>query len=661
MVTMVAMRKLVGLFLLCCAPLGCGNETSDPVVGTIQSAMASPGKVLILSTTVTGGTSSLEASLAGSGTVSAGPLGTLTGLGFTVDVVSPATWASMTTAQFASYQAIILGDPTCSTSPSSAAAAIANTDVWGPAVTGNVVVIGTDPVFHFTFGPGAEIAQVTFNAIKFATSKPGSTGMYISLSCYYVDAAPMTPVPLLSPFGSFTVHEVGCFNDAHIVAEHPALAGLTDTILSNWSCSVHEAFDGFPTSTFVPLAIARNAIGGGSLTFADGSTGLPYILARGAVPVKCGDSLVQSPEECDDGASNGTCGDACSSICKLHWCGDGTVDEGEQCDLGCGNGAPGSGCTADCRAVETNHPPIVKCTDVTVAAGAACSADASIDAGSSDPDPGDTITCTQVPTGPYGLGTTGVTLTCTDSHGASSSCTGTVTVADLAPPTISCPANQSIECGGGGGAATFTATSTDNCSLASQACVPPSGSVFPLGTTPDTCTATDGSGNSSSCTFDVTVRDTTAPTIVTSGPKVLWPPDHKYQTFNLSDCVTSVTDACDGILDINTAGKITRVTSDEAEDDKLTNGASGDGNTCNDIVITGNTSVDLRAERSGKGNGRVYTVFFDVTDASGNVSSSSCKVAVPHDQSGAPAVEDGCSFCEGAGCGSCPGHDDACQ
>src|SRR5262249_38147346 len=149
-----------------------------------------------------------------------------------------------------------------------------------------------------------------------------------------------------------TVHEVGCFNSSHIVVEDsPALAGLTDTILSNWSCSVHEAFDGFPTagsSPFIPLAIARSAPGGGTLSFADGSSGIPYILARGAVPVKCGDGIQQSTEECDDGASNGTCGDRCSSICTLHRCGDGVIDAGEQCDLGCDNGAAGSACSATC-------------------------------------------------------------------------------------------------------------------------------------------------------------------------------------------------------------------------------------------------------------------------------------------------------------------------
>ena len=66
----------------------------------------------------------------------------------------------------------------------------------------------------------------------------------------------------------------------HIVAVHPVLAGLTDADLSNWSCSVHEVITAFP-STFLPLAIANNVTGEGEYAFADGSHGVPYILARG--------------------------------------------------------------------------------------------------------------------------------------------------------------------------------------------------------------------------------------------------------------------------------------------------------------------------------------------------------------------------------------------
>jgi hypothetical protein len=82
-----------------------------------------------------------------------------------------------------------------------------------------------------------------------------------------------------------------------------------------------------------------------------------------------------------------------------------------------------------------NSPPVAKCRDVTAKADATCDADASIDDGSFDPD-GDPLTCEQSPAGPYGLGTTEVTLTCTDPAGASSSCTGVVTVVDATPPTV---------------------------------------------------------------------------------------------------------------------------------------------------------------------------------------------------------------------------------
>jgi len=82
-----------------------------------------------------------------------------------------------------------------------------------------------------------------------------------------------------------------------------------------------------------------------------------------------------------------------------------------------------------------NQAPVAMCQNVTVSAGPNCTANASIDNGSFDPD-GDTITLTQSPPGPYPLGNTLVTLTVTDSKGASSQCTATVTVVDNTPPAI---------------------------------------------------------------------------------------------------------------------------------------------------------------------------------------------------------------------------------
>ncbi len=71
--------------------------------------------------------------------------------------------------------------------------------------------------------------------------------------------------------------------------------------------------------------------------------------------------------------------------------------------------------------------PVARCRNVTVSASSNCTADATIDNGSFDPD-GDPITITQSPAGPYALGNTEVTLTVADASGASAQCTATVTV-----------------------------------------------------------------------------------------------------------------------------------------------------------------------------------------------------------------------------------------
>ena len=82
-----------------------------------------------------------------------------------------------------------------------------------------------------------------------------------------------------------------------------------------------------------------------------------------------------------------------------------------------------------------NHPPTAKCKNVIVSAGPDCTANASVDDGSTDPD-GDPIVITQSPSGPYPVGDTVVTLTVSDNRGGTSQCTATVTVVDNAPPMI---------------------------------------------------------------------------------------------------------------------------------------------------------------------------------------------------------------------------------
>lgn len=267
-----------------------------------------------------------------------------------------------------------------------------------------------------------------------------------------------------------------------------------------------------------------------------------------------------------------------------------------------------------------NNPPVARCANRTVPADSNCQADASVDDGSFDPD-GDDITLVQSPAGPYSLGSHPVTLTVTDDGGNSASCQATVTVVDNTPPTVTCPTVPRVECSGPTGATVlFTATGSDNCASVTPHCSPLAG-VFPLGQTPVTCTAADGAGNQASCGFTVQVVDPTPPTIqsVNATPATLWPPNH--QMVPVSVTVNS-TDLCDS----QPACKITSVSSNEPD-----NGL-GDGDTANDIDVRGDLSVKLRAERSGKGNGRIYTINVQCDDDAGNTATGATTVTVPHSQ-----------------------------
>lgn len=171
-----------------------------------------------------------------------------------------------------------------------------------------------------------------------------------------------------------------------------------------------------------------------------------------------------------------------------------------------------------CTTVEIipNMPPIAICQDVTAAATDNCQgivAPEDVDNGSSDPD-GDPITLSLSPSGPYPLGTTTVMLTVTDDQGATDTCSATVTVVDMTQPTISCPADVTLECPADTSVdATGMATSMDNCDPSPTITF---GDMIVLvcGNTKvieRTWTATDASGNSSTCVQTITVMDTTPP------------------------------------------------------------------------------------------------------------------------------------------------------
>lgn len=163
-------------------------------------------------------------------------------------------------------------------------------------------------------------------------------------------------------------------------------------------------------------------------------------------------------------------------------------------------------------------------------------------------------------------------------------------------------------------------------------------SPFALGTTNVLLEIMDPFGESDSCSAAVMVVDDTLPTFEVAGMIEIWPPNHRYHAFTLSDCVVpgSVKDNCNS-LDANVAGTILSIYSDEPEDDR----GNGDGKTVDDIIILGNHEFEVRSERQGKGNGRVYGVNFIITDEAGNSTGGTCLIGVPHDQSGKPLVDDG--------------------
>jgi len=145
----------------------------------------------------------------------------------------------------------------------------------------------------------------------------------------------------------------------------------------------------------------------------------------------------------------------------------------------------------------------------------------------------------------------------------------------------------------------------------------------------------------SSATFDPEQSNNTAttattvsnpPPIITLNPPItLWPPNHGYHTVTVAQMVQSVRDNCPISIDDVV---IEVATSDEPDDDL------GDGNTSDDIVIGADCrSVQLRAERAGTGDGRVYTVTLRVRDSGGAVTRADFEVSVPHSQNGDPAVK----------------------
>ena len=178
-----------------------------------------------------------------------------------------------------------------------------------------------------------------------------------------------------------------------------------------------------------------------------------------------------------------------------------------------------AGNTATCTQIVTivdNENPVISCptaitinTDVGV-----CTSTASIGTATATDNCGTTTITNNAPVN-FPIGNTTVTWTATDNAGNTATCTQIVTIVDNENPVISCPTAITINTDVGvctSTASIGTATATDNCGTTTITNNAPAN--FPTGNTTVTWTATDGAGNTTTCTQVVTVTDTENPVII---------------------------------------------------------------------------------------------------------------------------------------------------
>ncbi len=157
---------------------------------------------------------------------------------------------------------------------------------------------------------------------------------------------------------------------------------------------------------------------------------------------------------------------------------------------------------------DTTAPVISVPGSLTVNATAASGAIASYSVSATDNVDGTvTVACTPASGSTFPLGATTVRCTASDLAGNSALSTFTITVADTTPPAITVPSSITVTATGATGATvTYQSSAVDAIDgTVTTSCSRASGSVFPLGPTTVTCTATDARGNLATRQFQVAV------------------------------------------------------------------------------------------------------------------------------------------------------------
>jgi len=121
--------------------------------------------------------------------------------------------------------------------------------------------------------------------------------------------------------------------------------------------------------------------------------------------------------------------------------------------------------------------------------------------------------------------------------------------------------------------------------------------------------------------------------VATATNHSIWPPNHKFHDFSVSDCATAI-NACGDAVE----GEFTWGSSDEPVND------IGDGNHEPDIIFDDCERVGVRSERQGPRDGRVYKLGVRFVDIAGNTTDTECTIIVDHDQRGIEAEDSGESY-----------------
>jgi hypothetical protein len=260
-------------------------------------------------------------------------------------------------------------------------------------------------------------------------------------------------------------------------------------------------------------------------------------------------------------------------------------------------------------AYEFNHIPVANAgPDQTVSAGPDCTAEVTLDASASYDEDGDQLTYTWKLNGQIIPPTGGDDIVNLLDYAAlanqwSQDAKSTPDLSDLTKAWLGTPTSPNWD---------------------PQCDVAPAGPIatvsLPAGENRIQLVVNDGADDSEPDEVVITVLDNTPPEFTLSvTPAVLWPPNHKMVKITPT---WTVTDNCDRSPQVSLVS-ITCNQQDKSKDKKHPNG---------DIQVRPDGSIYLRAERNSPNTSRIYTITYQAVDDSGNATTSSATVTVPHDR-----------------------------